>query len=185
MSGCGPAAGQRDEPGCDPGLVFELADGSLAPEEARPVRRHLEGCPNCRRLYERERALSQSLRSADYFDAPRSATEGCAVHRAVAMALPTRRPLARLLWAVLAAGVLVWAVLFVGAVEAMLSAVGALAAIRGLVSSAGEVSRAVLAAFWPGLLVILAVGAAADLLIACGVLLARRARARQRRPGRA
>jgi len=90
-----------------------------------------------------------------------------------------------LLWAVLAAGVLVWAVLFVGAVEAMLSAVGALAAIRGLVSSAGEVSRAVLAAFWPGLLVILAVGAAADLLIACGVLLARRARARQRRPGRA
>jgi anti-sigma factor RsiW len=189
VSGCGPAAGQREEPECDPGLVFELADGTLAPEETRSVRRHLDSCAGCRELYARERALSRSLKSADFaadFDSSRHSPSSCAIHRAVAMSLPTRRPLVRLLWAALAVGVILWAVLLIiGATEAVVSLVDLFAAVGGLVGSAVEVSRAVLAAVGPVLLLILAVGAVADLLIACGVLFARRSRARQRRPGRA
>jgi len=174
VSGCGPAAGQREEPECDPGLVFELADATLAPEEARSVRRHLDSCAGCRELYARERALSRSLESAG-FDSSRHPPSSCAIHRAVAMSLPTRRPSMRLLWAALAVGVILWAVLLIiGATEAVVSLVGLFAAVGGLVGSAVEVSRAVLAAAGPVLLLILAVGAVADLLIACGVLFARR-----------
>src|ERR671916_115168 len=81
--------------GCDPQVIFELADGELGPGRAREVRDHMEACPGCRKLYERELELNASLHSLEFGQA-RSVCPG------VAMALPTRPLKARLLWAILA-----------------------------------------------------------------------------------
>ncbi|MBA3490568.1 MAG: zf-HC2 domain-containing protein, partial [Rubrobacteraceae bacterium] len=43
---------------CDPEPVFELADGSLAPEQEREIRAHLRGCNGCQTLYESELRLN-------------------------------------------------------------------------------------------------------------------------------
>src|SRR5215207_6039727 len=77
---------------CDPEPIFELADGSLAPDREREVRAHLSGCGYCQTLYEREMRLNASLGSLE-FEESRSVCPG------VAMALPTRSIKARLLWA--------------------------------------------------------------------------------------
>lgn len=165
------------EPGFEPCAherVFELADGSLEPEEARKVRRHVDLCPPCRKHYEREANLNSRLRSADFLEGSPS----CSVYRGVAMALPTRSPVARLLWAALAAVLLLTTLGYMetnGARPVML-ATDVLAACWSLVSGAADLVRAVLAATGSIVLLVLVAGALADLLIALAFLWGRRAR---------
>lgn len=92
MSAAGRGCGS-----CDPEAVFELVDGQAVGEKARSVRLHVEGCPGCRELYEREVELNDRL----------GAFDGCpvsvgSVSRMVAMALPTRTARSRAVWAMLA-----------------------------------------------------------------------------------
>jgi anti-sigma factor RsiW len=51
--------------------VFAYIDGELDRAEAMRVDQHLRGCAGCRRLYEKERQMSASIRqSAERFSAP-------------------------------------------------------------------------------------------------------------------
>ena len=85
--GCGP---------CDPEGIFELADGQATAERAHAVRLHIDECPGCRDLYEKEVELNERLGG---FGCP---VPGRSVSRMVAMALPTRTARARAVWAMLA-----------------------------------------------------------------------------------
>ncbi len=176
--GFGPC-GSPYGPPCDHERVFELADGGLEPEEAREVRRHVELCSPCRDLYEREVHLNSYLRSDD-FSGGRMVS--CSVHRGVAMALPTRSPVARLLWAALAGALLLLALAYLelNDTEPVMLAMSMLAACWGLVSGSADVVRAVLAAAGPTILLVLALGALADLLIALVFVSASRGRRRAR-----
>jgi predicted anti-sigma-YlaC factor YlaD len=107
---------------CDPEPIFELADGSLGPDQEREVRTHLRDCRGCRNLYERELRLNASLGSLD-FEQPRSVCQG------VAMALPTRSLRARLLWAGLAIVLLLIQVVFAIVGPALLVALAVGAAV--------------------------------------------------------
>lgn len=178
---------RREEAGSEPGneacvcdheRIFELADGSLGPDAVRSVLLHLEDCDSCGQLYEQELELNAYLGSED-FSAGRPA---CSVHRGVAMSLPTRSPLARLLWALLAGSLLMVAIfhLETSDTEPEMLAMGLLAACWGFVSGVVGVVRAVLAAAGPTILYILILGALADLLIAAAYVFAsRRRRARE------
>ncbi len=162
---------------CDHELVFELADGGLDEEVAASLRRHLKGCPECRELYEHELDLNAYLSSLD-FSEPRT----CSVHRGVAMALPTRPLLARLLWVALAATLLalVFVYLELNGAEPLIVAAGILAAGWGLVLGSVDVAHAVLAAAGSTILLVLAVGTLVDLFVALAfVSVHRRRRARE------
>lgn len=164
--------------GCDHEKVFELADGGLEGEAARGVRDHLGRCAGCRELYEQEVRLNSYLRSADFLEGRPS----CSVHRAVAMALPTRSPVSRLLWAALAAVLLILALVYLemNETEPVILAASVLAACWGFVSGAADVVRAVLAAAGPTILLVLGVGALVDLLLAAAfVTVGRGRRARE------
>lgn len=162
--------------GCDREMVFHLADGGLEGEAAREVRSHLRHCRRCHELYEHEVRLNAYLISLDF-----PASRSCSVHRAVAMALPTRSAVSRLLWAVLAGTLLVLAVVYLqlNGTEPVMVVMGVLAACWGFVSGSADVVRAVLAAAGPTLLLVLGFGALVDLVIATAayyVAVSRRAR---------
>ena len=162
---------------CDHELVFELADGGLAGETAAALREHLDLCPDCRELYERELELNACLASLD-FPEPRS----CSVHRGVAMALPTRSLSARLLWAALAATLLALVLVYLelNGVQPLILAADVLAAGWGLILGSAGVAHTLLAAAGSTILIVLAVGFLADLLIAFAfVSVHRRRRARE------
>ena len=163
-----------DPCGCDHEMVFELADGELEGEDARRIRDHLGHCAPCRELYEREINLNSYLRSLDFSEQPRS----CSVHRGVAMALPTRSPVSRLLWAALAAALLLLALVYleVNGTEPVILAASVLAACWGLVAGCADVVRAVLAAAGPAVLLVLGIGALVDLLIAAAFVTVNRGR---------
>lgn len=173
----GACFGPGERP-CDHERIFELADGDLEPGEAREVRHHLEECGSCQELYEREVGLNSYLRSREFLEGRPS----CSVHRGVAMALPTRSPLARLLWAALAGALLIFALAYLESKDAEpeMLAMSVLAACWGIVTGAADVVRAVLTAAGPIILLVLALGALADLLIALVYVFAsRRRRARE------
>lgn len=157
--------------GCDPEAVFELADRELDRSRELEVRAHMEDCPGCRELYERELALSSSL------DAARaSGQEYCSVSRAVAMALPTRPARVRFLWALLSV-----ALLFAALVALQLSGANpvnyvmdTIGTLWGFVSEFAGVSRAFFAVAGPVLLISLGIGAALDVLIAAAIFSASR-----------
>ena len=161
-------------PGCDHERVFELADGGLEGEAAREVRSHLERCPPCRELYEREVNLTSHLRSLDFSEQLRS----CSVHRGVAMALPTRSPISRLLWAALAAALLLVALVYleVNGTELVILAASVLTACWSFASGSADVVRAVLAAAGPTVLLVLGIGAVVDLLVAAAFVTVNRGR---------
>jgi predicted anti-sigma-YlaC factor YlaD len=158
---------------CDPQVIFELADGALGPERAREIRAHLEACPGCRKLYEKELELSAFLGSLELAE-PRSVCPG------VAMALPTRTLQARLLWAALALALLLVASLALGldGAHPAVFAVNALGAFWGVVSGFTDVAQTILVAAGPIILVALAVGALLDLSLAAALLWTTRRRAR-------
>ena len=161
---------------CDPEAVFELADGALGADRVREARVHLDDCPGCRELYERELELNALLRSSELTE-PR-ARSVCPV---VAMALPTRPLKARLLWASLALVLLLVAslALSLDGANPMVYAAAALGIFWGVVSGFADVVRATLAAAYPVLLAALAVGALLDLCLAAALLWATRRRTRE------
>jgi anti-sigma factor RsiW len=150
---------------CDPQAIFELTDGALGPERAREIRAHLEACPGCSELYEKELELSAFLGSMELAE-PRSVCQG------VAMALPTRPLKARLLWAVLALALLLAASLAssLDGTHPAVFAVNALGVFWGVVSGFADVALTLLIAAGPLLLVALVVGAVLDLLLAAVLL---------------
>lgn len=158
---------------CDPEVIFELADDALGPERAREVRDHLEACPGCRELYERELQMNDSLRCLEFAE-PRS------VCPSVAMALPTRPLKARLLWASLALALLLVAslALSLDGTNPAVFAVNALGVFWAVVSGFADAARTMLVAAGPVLLVALAVGALIDLSLAAALLWTTRRRAR-------
>ena len=159
---------------CDPEPIFELADGSLAPEREHDVRAHLSGCRDCLALYEKELRLNASLGSLE-FEETRSVCPG------VAMALPTRSVKARLLWAVLAVVLLLTTsvTLILYGTNVAVVVVDALNVFWGLVAGFADVLQVVFAAIGPALLVALAIGALLDLAIAAVYLAVARRRARE------
>ena len=168
---------QEGQNRCDHEMVFELADGGLDEEVAAPLRRHLRECADCRGIYEHELDLNAYLLSLD-FPEPRS----CSVHRMVAMALPTRSLPARLVWAALAVAllVLVFVYLELNGAGPLIQASDVLAVGWGLILGSADVARAVLAAAGSTVLLVLAVGTLADLLLALAVVsVHRRRRARE------
>jgi predicted anti-sigma-YlaC factor YlaD len=159
---------------CDPEAIFELADGALGPGRTHEVRAHLNDCPGCRELYEKELELNACLRSMQ-FAQPRSVCPG------VAMALPTRPLKARLLWAALALALLLVAslALSLDGTGPMVSAMNALGVFWSLVSGFADVVQAVLVVAGPILLIALAAGALLDLLLAAVLLRTTRRHARE------
>jgi hypothetical protein len=158
---------------CDPQVIFELADGALGPERARKVREHLEACPGCGQLYEKELELNAFLGSLEFAQA-RSVCPG------VAMALPTRPWKARLLWAALALILLLVTslALSLDGTHPAVFAVNALGVFWGFVSGFADVAQTILIAAGPVLLAALAVGALLDLFLAAALLWTTRRRAR-------
>ena len=168
--------GPKPYASCDHKLVFELADGGLDEENAAPLRVHLQSCPGCHELYKRELDLNSYLSSLDFAE-PGS----CSVYRGVAMALPTRPLLSRLLWAVLAATLLALAFVYLelNGAEPLILAAGLLTAGWALILGSTGVAHAVLVAAGSTILLVLALGTLADLLLALAFFLYRRRRARE------
>ncbi len=158
---------------CDPQVIFELADGALGPERAREIRDHLEACPGCRKLYEKELELSAFLDSLELAE-PRS------VCPSVAMALPTRPLKARLLWATLALALLLVAslALSLDGTHPAVFAVNALGVFWGVVSGFADVAQTILVAAGPVIFVALVVGALLDIVLAVAFLWTTRRRPR-------
>lgn len=161
---------------CDPEVIFELVERTLDADREREVVAHLDDCPGCREHYERERNLNAFLGSLE-FPEPRSRS----VCEGVVMALPTRPMKARLLWAVLAVGLLLVALLALGMSGANPLAVvaGVLGTPWGVVAGAVELVQTLLVAAGGMILVALLVGAIADVVIAVAVLSVTRRRTRE------
>ncbi len=173
--------GEAGPRGCDPEKVFELADRDAAVEsldagEEREPRDHLTRCRECRELYERELDLNAFLGSLDC-----SRAGSRSVHRGVAMALPTRLAGGRIIWGLLAAVLLVAALasLEIEASQAVMLTMGILGVFWALIYSSVEVLNAVVDAAGLTILLLLVLGALADILIALAVVLSRRRRAQE------
>lgn len=160
---------------CDPKTIFELADGALGTARERETRAHLDECPGCRALYEKELELNAFLRSTEFAE-PRARS----VCPGVAMALPTRPLKARLLWAALALTLLLTAslALSLDGINPAVFAVNVLGVFWGVVSGFADVVRAVLVVAGPFLLVALVAGALLDLFIVAALLWTTRRRVR-------
>jgi predicted anti-sigma-YlaC factor YlaD len=158
---------------CDAQVIFELADGALGSERAREVRDHLEACPGCRELYEKEQKLNAALYSLEF-------AESRSVRPGVVMALPTRPIKTRLLWTALALALLLVASLALsldGTTPAVF-AVNALGVFWGVVSGFTSVAQTILVAAGPVIFAALVVGALLDLSLAAALLWTTRRRAR-------
>ena len=173
--------GEYGPRGCDPEKVFELADRGAVAEsldagEEREVRNHLARCHECRELYERELGLNACLGSLDF-----SWTDLRSVHRGVAMALPTRSTVGRIMWGLFAAMLLVTALasLEFEAAQPVVLTMGILGAFLALISGSVEVLSAIVDAAGLTLLLLLVLGTLADVLIAFAVVLSRRRRAQE------
>lgn len=159
----------EDRRWCDPEEVFALAEGVLPPEREAQVREHLGRCLGCRELYERELSLTAYLGSEVFAD-----LRACRVSNKVAMALSTRSVGARVLWAMLALGLLLVTLLALGVngINPLILVVDAVTMLGGLVAGLDEAARAVFAVAGSTLLVAFVVGALLDLLIAAAVIAA-------------
>lgn len=161
------------ECGCDPEKVFELADGSLGLEQERATREHLASCPGCQELYERELDLNAFLCSLDY-----SRIRSRSVCQGVAMALPTRPARVRVLWGLLAGALLVAALIsleFNGA-DPVFLAMSILGTCWDVIAGSTGVARTLFIAAGPTILLVLALGALIDVLIALAVVSVSRGR---------
>lgn len=172
--------GEADPWVCNPEKVFELADQDAAAEslevgEEREFRNHLARCRECRELYERELDLNAFLSSLDFQAGSRS------VHKGVAMSLPTRSAGGRVMWGLLAVVLLLAALssLELEAAQPIMLSMGILGAFWALISSSVEVLIAIVDAAGLTILLLLVLGALADLLIALAVVFSRRRRAQE------
>ena len=163
---------------CDPVLLFELAERSLDAGRARELNLHLGACPECRKRYEREVRINECLGSLKFSEAGQRS-----VCESVAMALPTRPVKARLLWAVLAAGLLAISLFALGSQGAGTVAfvMDAVEAFQGTSMMLTDLLGTALAAAGSIALAALVLGAVLDLLLV-GILFSvsrRRTSARQ------
>jgi hypothetical protein len=172
--------GEADPRVCNPEKVFELADQDAAAEslevgEERELRNHLARCRECCELYERELDLNAFLSSLDFQAGSRS------VHRGVAMSLPTRSAGGRVMWGLLAVVLLLAALssLELEAAQPIMLSMGILGAFWAMISSSVEVLIAIVDAAGLTILLLLVLGALADLLIALAVVFSRRRRAQE------
>ena len=151
---------------CDAETIFELAERSLDAGRTREAKLHLEECPGCRELYERELRINERLGSLKFTE-----TNQRSVCESVAMALPTRQVKARLLWAVLAVGLLGIALFALGSQGANPTAfvMNAVEAFQGTSMLLSDLLGTALAAAGSIALIALTVGAVLDLLLV-GVL---------------
>ncbi len=179
MSRSGEPAHPGEFAPCNPEKVFEFADrGSegFDPEQKQKMQEHLACCTECRELYERELNLNAFLASLDL-------AEVCAcrsISQHVVMALPTRSTWVRVLWGLLACAllVMVFVSLKANGTEPIILATSTLGACWGFIAGLAKVARSVFATAGPILLLVLALGALVDLLIALTVLsVSRRSRA--------
>ena len=157
-----------EDPCCDPEVVFELAEGALPPARRSEVRAHVEACPECQDLYEREKDLSRFLCSAEF-----AGLRERSVCRNVAMELPTRPFGARILWAALAAVMLAAALAVLslnGTAGNVISAANILGGFWGYVSGVVDMFHTMFAIVGWAVLIALAVGALVDLIIAAAVV---------------
>ncbi|HEU4494526.1 MAG TPA: zf-HC2 domain-containing protein [Rubrobacteraceae bacterium] len=161
---------------CDPETIFELADGALGAERAREARLHLDECPECHEIYEKELEINALLRSTDLAN-PRSRS----VCPMVAMALPTRPLKARLLWASTALILLLAAslALSLDGANPLVFVVNTLGVFWGVVSGFADLARTTVEAAGPILLAALVVGALLDLCLAAALLWMTRRRSRE------
>jgi hypothetical protein len=161
---------------CDPETVFELADGALGAERAREARLHLDECPPCHELYEKEQEINALLRSTELAD-----LRSRSVCPMIAMALPTRPLKARLLWASTALILLLAAslALSLDGTNPLVFAVNTLGVFWGVVSGFAAVARTIVVAAGPILLAALVVGALLDLCLAATLLWMTRRRSRE------
>lgn len=165
-----PACPSEFDP-CDPEKVFEFADrGSveLDPKQEQKMREHLTSCTECRELYERELNLNAFLNSLDF-------SELCfarSVSQHVAMALPTRPTWVRIFLGLIASLLLITAFVSLKShgTEPIILVASTFGACWGFVAGSTKVAHSVFAAAGPILLLVLASGALADLLIALVVL---------------
>jgi hypothetical protein len=177
----GPVGSARFDPcGCDPEKVFEYADRGGSPEglgseQEKEMKAHLASCSACRELYDRELDLNACLGSLDFSEI-RSMPNS--VYQGVAMALPTRPVRVRILWGLLASALLVLASLSLklNGTEPVILAMSTLGVCWGLVVGSAKVAHSFFAAAGPTILLVLALGALADLLIALVVLSVSRSR---------
>ncbi|HET7478501.1 MAG TPA: zf-HC2 domain-containing protein [Rubrobacteraceae bacterium] len=161
---------------CDPEIVFELADGTLSPARKSEVQEHLDACPECQELYQREVDLNAYLERLEISEArSRSVCQG------VAMALPTRPVKARLLWGTLALALLLAALvaLDLNGTNPVTAATSAVDVFWSIVSGFAHLAVTVFSMAGPVILIALAFGAVADLVIAAAVLSAARRSSRQ------
>src|SRR4028119_9907 len=172
--------GEADPRVCNPEKVFELADQDAAAEslevgEERELRNHLARCRECRELYERELDLNAFLSSLDF------QAGSWSVHRGVAMSLPTRSAGGRVMWGLLAVVLLLAALssLELEPAQPIMLSMGILGAFWALISSSVEVLIAIVDAAGFTILLLLVLGALADLLIALAVVFSRRRRAQE------
>jgi hypothetical protein len=171
MSRSGEPAHPGEFAPCNPEKVFEFADrGSegFDPEQKQKMREHLACCAECRELYERELSLNAFLASLDL-------AEVCAcrsISQHVVMALPTRSTWVRIFWGLIASVLLVTAFVSLksNGTEPIILVASTVGACWGFVAGSAKVAHSVFATAGPILLLVLALGALADLLIALVVL---------------
>lgn len=161
---------------CDPEMVFELADGTLSQDRKREAQEHLRACPECRELYQREVDLNAYLECLELSD-----VRSRSVCRGVAMALPTRPVRARVLWGVLALALMLAALLALNlsGTNPVTSATSVVGALWSLVSGFADLVVTVFVMASPAILIALAIGALADVVIAAAVFSAARRSSRE------
>lgn len=161
--------------GCDEERIFDLAERTLEPDEARSVRTHLDECPGCLRLYERNVELNARLNS---IGSPDEVSHS--VCRDVVMAIPTRSVRARIYWGALAFGLLVVALLasYLSGSNLVALASSTVGIVVSFVSGFAEMARTILVMGGPVILIALLVGTLVDVLIAVVLLSALRRRSR-------
>lgn len=151
---------------CDPEMIFELAERSLDTGRARELKRHLDSCPGCRDLYEREVRFNERLGSIEFTEEDRKS-----VCESVVMALPTRPIKARFVWAVLALCMMAIALFALGAqgADPVAFVMQSVEAFQGIAMLLTDLLGTALAAAGSIALIALAAGAVLDLILV-GVL---------------
>lgn len=166
---------------CDPEMVFELAEGTLSRDRKREAQEHLNACPECRELYQREVDLNAYLECLEGSDLEPSEVRSRSVCQGVAMALPTRPVRARVLWGALALALMLAALLALrlNGTNPITSATSVVDVLWSLVSGFADLVVTVLVMAGPVLLVALLLGAIADVLIAAAIFSAARRNSRE------
>lgn len=161
---------------CDPEMVFELAEGTLSQDRKREAQEHLNACPECQEMYQREVDLNAYLECLELSEAGSRS-----VCRGVAMALPTRPVRARVMWGILALALMLAALfaLSLNGTNPVTSATSVVDVLWSLVSGFADLVVTVFVMAGPVLLIALLFGAIADVIIAAAVFSAARRNSRE------